>query len=162
MVRHSPIQAVPISRLRGQRHAISYDGNTTSMNANSARLRRSPHLYPPHPERRLCSPALLHPISSTRSYSNTLRALGSVGTRTNHILETSCEFRSRPAAQLRFRRRIGARWERASIVAQPCSAYLLRGPSRSEWEHSISAVERRRYSITFRPLATDGATSARS
>ena len=28
--------------------------------------------------------------------------------------------------------------------------YLLRGPSRTEWEHSIPGVERLRYSITFR------------
>jgi alkylated DNA repair dioxygenase AlkB len=60
---------------------------------------------------------------------------------------------------LRFRRTIGAAWERASIAAEPRSAYLLRGPSRREWEHSIPAVEHQRYSITFRTLATGGATS---
>jgi alkylated DNA repair dioxygenase AlkB len=32
------------------------------------------------------------------------------------------------------------------------SAYLLRGPSRTEWEHSIPAVDELRYSITFRNL----------
>jgi alkylated DNA repair dioxygenase AlkB len=52
----------------------------------------------------------------------------------------------------RFRRKQGPRWERASLVAEPRSAYLLRGPSRTEWEHSIPAVERLRYSITFRSL----------
>jgi len=50
----------------------------------------------------------------------------------------------------RFRRRRGDRWERATIVAEPRSAYLLAGPSRTEWEHSIPAVDRLRYSITFR------------
>ena len=54
---------------------------------------------------------------------------------------------------LRFRRKVGARWERASIVAEPRSAYLLRGPSRTDWEHSIPAVAHQRYSITFRTLA---------
>jgi alkylated DNA repair dioxygenase AlkB len=63
---------------------------------------------------------------------------------------------------LRFRRRGGTRWERASIVAEPRSAYLLRGPSRTEWEHSIPAVDQRRYSITFRTLATDGAAPVHS
>jgi alkylated DNA repair dioxygenase AlkB len=63
---------------------------------------------------------------------------------------------------LRFRRRMGTRWERASIVAEPRSAYLLRGPSRTDWEHSIPAVDQRRYSITFRSLATDAETSGRS
>jgi alkylated DNA repair dioxygenase AlkB len=28
--------------------------------------------------------------------------------------------------------------------------YLLRGPARTEWEHSIPGVESLRYSITFR------------
>jgi alkylated DNA repair dioxygenase AlkB len=52
----------------------------------------------------------------------------------------------------RFRRKAGARWERRSLRAEPRSAYLLRGPSRHEWEHSIPAVEEQRYSITFRSL----------
>jgi alkylated DNA repair dioxygenase AlkB len=50
----------------------------------------------------------------------------------------------------RFRRKAGSRWERASVVAEPRSAYLLQGPSRTEWEHSIPALDRLRYSITFR------------
>ncbi len=53
----------------------------------------------------------------------------------------------------RLRRRKGMTWERASITAEPRSAYLLRGASRTEWEHSIPAVESLRYSITFRTLA---------
>jgi alkylated DNA repair dioxygenase AlkB len=52
----------------------------------------------------------------------------------------------------RFRRRKGAGWERASIIAEPRSAYLLRGPARTEWQHSIPPVEALRYSITFRTL----------
>ena len=53
---------------------------------------------------------------------------------------------------LRFRRRRGSKWERFTLSAEPRSAYLLRGPSRSEWEHSIAPVETLRYSITFRTL----------
>jgi alkylated DNA repair dioxygenase AlkB len=52
----------------------------------------------------------------------------------------------------RFRKKAGATWERASIVAEPRSVYLLDGPSRTEWEHSIPAVNYLRYSITFRTL----------
>lgn len=52
----------------------------------------------------------------------------------------------------RFRRKKGAKWERRSFTAEPRSAYLLRGPSRTEWEHSIPPVESLRYSITFRNL----------
>jgi len=53
----------------------------------------------------------------------------------------------------RLRRKAGAGWERRSLTAEPRSAYLLRGPSRSEWEHSIPPLETLRYSITFRSLA---------
>jgi alkylated DNA repair dioxygenase AlkB len=52
----------------------------------------------------------------------------------------------------RFRRKTGGAWERASFIAEPRSAYLLQGPSRTEWEHSIPAVESLHYSITFRNL----------
>ena len=59
---------------------------------------------------------------------------------------------------LRFRRKTGTAvqakqrrvWERASLFAESRSAYLLTGPSRSEWEHSILRVDSLRYSITFR------------
>jgi alkylated DNA repair dioxygenase AlkB len=32
----------------------------------------------------------------------------------------------------------------------PRSAYLLRGPARFDWEHSIPPLDRLRYSVTFR------------
>jgi alkylated DNA repair dioxygenase AlkB len=54
------------------------------------------------------------------------------------------------ACTFRFRRQHGAGWERASFIAEPRSAYLLQGPSRTEWQHSIPAVDKLRYSITFR------------
>ncbi|WP_040674848.1 alpha-ketoglutarate-dependent dioxygenase AlkB [Rhizobium grahamii] len=60
-------------------------------------------------------------------------------------LLSSCTFR--------FRRRMAGKWERRSISAAAGSAYLLSGPSRTEWEHSIPPVEQLRYSITFRELA---------
>jgi len=52
----------------------------------------------------------------------------------------------------RLRRRKGAGLERSSITLEPRSAYLLRGRARSEWEHSIPAVESLRYSVTFRSV----------
>ena len=57
--------------------------------------------------------------------------------------------------ELGLRRALGERWERVSLTAEPRSAYLLRGPSRTEWEHSIPAVDALRYSITFRNLRED-------
>jgi Alkylated DNA repair protein len=56
------------------------------------------------------------------------------------------------ACTFRLRRKNGATWERASITAEPRSAYLLSGASRTEWEHSIPPVESLRYSVTFRNL----------
>ena len=50
----------------------------------------------------------------------------------------------------RLMRKTGDRWDRASFVAEPRSAYLLHWPSRTEWEHSIPSVDTLRYSITFR------------
>jgi len=52
----------------------------------------------------------------------------------------------------RFRRKTGSAWERYSLTVEPRSAYLLRGASRTEWEHSIPPVDALRYSITFRSL----------
>ena len=55
----------------------------------------------------------------------------------------------------RLRRKVGDKWERASLTVDPRSVYLLRGPSRTEWEHSIPAVDALRYSITFRSMRSD-------
>jgi alkylated DNA repair dioxygenase AlkB len=53
---------------------------------------------------------------------------------------------------LRFRRRLGAGWERRSIEVMPRSAYVLSGAARSQWEHSIPPLDALRYSVTFRNL----------
>ena len=50
----------------------------------------------------------------------------------------------------RLRRRSGTAWERRSFIAEARSVYGLRGPARTEWEHSIPPVDHLRYSITFR------------
>jgi alkylated DNA repair dioxygenase AlkB len=54
----------------------------------------------------------------------------------------------------RLRRKNGQKWERKTIVVEPRSAYLMAGPARSEWEHSIPPVAGHRYSITLRTLRT--------
>ena len=53
-------------------------------------------------------------------------------------------------ARMRFRRKREDGWERFALIAEPRSAYLLDGPARNEWEHSIPPMETLRYSITFR------------
>jgi alkylated DNA repair dioxygenase AlkB len=62
-------------------------------------------------------------------------------------LASSCKFR--------FRRTEGDKWQRFTLSAEPRSLYLMSGESRQLWEHSIPAVEQRRYSITFRTLKAD-------
>lgn len=52
----------------------------------------------------------------------------------------------------RFRQRTADAFERHSLILNPRSVYLLRGPARNEWEHSIPSVRELRYSITFRSL----------
>lgn len=52
----------------------------------------------------------------------------------------------------RLRRKHDAGWERASLRVDRRSIYLMRGPSRWEWEHSIPAIDALRYSITFRSM----------
>ena len=65
----------------------------------------------------------------------------------------------------RFRRKSGSAWQRYSFTAERRSAYLLRGPARTLWEHSIPEVTELRYSITFRSLkrrSDDRASSSRA
>ncbi len=62
-------------------------------------------------------------------------------------LLSSCRFR--------LRRKTGTTWERVSLTAEARSAYLLSGPSRTEWEHSIPEVDALRYSVTFRNFRAD-------
>ena len=58
---------------------------------------------------------------------------------------------------LRFRKKIknSNNWDRVNVFAEPRSAYLLSGPARSEWQHSILRVDTLRYSITFREVLTE-------
>jgi alkylated DNA repair dioxygenase AlkB len=63
-------------------------------------------------------------------------------------LSTPCRFR--------LRRRRGDGWERFALNVAPRSLYRMEGEARHDWEHSIPAVEQRRYSITFRTMRPDG------
>src|SRR6202035_1896790 len=60
-------------------------------------------------------------------------------------------------APCRFRFRLAAvdKWERFTLNAKPRSLYMMSGESRQIWEHSIPAVEQRRYSITFRTMTAE-------
>jgi alkylated DNA repair dioxygenase AlkB len=51
---------------------------------------------------------------------------------------------------LRFRLTQAGGWARRAQTVAPRSAYLLRGPARFDWEHSIPPLSALRYSITLR------------
>lgn len=56
------------------------------------------------------------------------------------------------ASRFRFRRGKIRAWETVDVPLPPRSAYVLTGPARTEWEHSIPPVKELRYSVTFRTL----------
>ena len=56
------------------------------------------------------------------------------------------------ACLLRFQRGQGGQRRVFEQVLEPRSGYVLTGPSRNAWQHSIPAVAEERYSITFRTL----------
>jgi alkylated DNA repair dioxygenase AlkB len=58
----------------------------------------------------------------------------------------------RSPCRMRFQRGRGEARKTAAIVLEPRSAYVLGGPARTAWQHSIPAAPELRYSITFRTL----------
>lgn len=56
-------------------------------------------------------------------------------------------------ATLRFRKRRGEGFTRATMPLEPRAGYHISGPARYEWEHSIAEMEVPRWSITFRSLS---------
>ena len=59
-------------------------------------------------------------------------------------------------ATMRFRRRIGGKFERATAPLTPRAIYHLSDEARHAWEHSIAEMEATRWSLTFRSLARRG------
>jgi alkylated DNA repair protein (DNA oxidative demethylase) len=58
--------------------------------------------------------------------------------------------------RMRFQRGAGDEREVAAVELAPRSAYVLSGPARWSWQHSIPATKELRYSITFRTLRRGG------
>jgi len=65
-----------------------------------------------------------------------------------------------PAA-MRFRKRTGTGFDRASVPLAPRSIYHLSGEARHLWEHSIAEMDMTRWSITLRSLSQKGLRAAR-
>nr|WP_272916585.1 alpha-ketoglutarate-dependent dioxygenase AlkB [Tsuneonella aeria] len=56
-------------------------------------------------------------------------------------------------ATIRFRRRrADGAFDRRPVLLPPRSAYLLDGPARTDWQHSIAPMTATRRSVTFRTL----------
>lgn len=66
------------------------------------------------------------------------------------------------ACKFRFRRKTNEAWERITFDVEPRSLYGMSGESRHVWEHSISPVAARRYSVTFRTMASTAARAGAS
>ena len=56
------------------------------------------------------------------------------------------------SARLRFQRGKGEARRVWEVVTEPRSGYVLDGPARTSWQHSIPPTRELRYSITFRTL----------
>jgi alkylated DNA repair dioxygenase AlkB len=64
-------------------------------------------------------------------------------------------------ATMRFRRRSSSGFERASVLLEPRSAYHLSGEARHGWEHSITEMEVKRWSLTVRSFSAEGLRALR-
>lgn len=62
-------------------------------------------------------------------------------------LLTDCNFKLRPYDKLQQ-----GRGSIISLTVAPRSLYVIKGPARSDWEHSIAPVKSIRYSVTLRTL----------
>jgi alkylated DNA repair dioxygenase AlkB len=65
-------------------------------------------------------------------------------------LAAACRMRLR--AYRRPRPKMSRRGEAVSIELEPRSIYLMSGPSRQHWQHSIPPAKERRYSVVMRTL----------
>jgi DNA oxidative demethylase len=60
------------------------------------------------------------------------------------------------ACRMRFQRGKGEARQVAEVTLEPRSGYVLSGPVRYSWQHSIPATKALRWSITFRTLREQG------
>ncbi len=77
-------------------------------------------------------------------------------------LASACRMRFKPYERA-GKKQVGEGRQRKrplSIELQPRSIYVIRGPARWSWQHSIPPVETLRYSITFRTLRGEESSEA--
>lgn len=64
------------------------------------------------------------------------------------------------SCRMRFRRAVEDGWETWEQTLEPRSAYLLSGPARASWQHSIPPTPDLRHSITYRTVRPRRASSS--
>ena len=138
---------------RGKRRVVSYG---VRYDFGDSKMHQAPEI-----------PAFLHPLRELAG-----RFAGIAPSALRHALVTEYQpgaaigwHRDRPVfkdvigisllspCRFRLRRKVGSTWQRHAITLAPRSAYLLRGPVRDQWQHSIPPAEQLRYSVTFRTLS---------
>jgi Alkylated DNA repair protein len=62
--------------------------------------------------------------------------------------------------RFRFRRDHEGRSETKTVTLEPRSLYILRGPARVQWQHSIPSTKALRYSITLRTVLNESRWAA--
>src|SRR5690242_1030490 len=62
---------------------------------------------------------------------------------------------------LRLRRKMGEGWERRFARVEPRSVYLLHGPVRYSWQHSIAPMDVLRYFVTLRTFRPERGASGK-
>ena len=74
------------------------------------------------------------------------------GTVVGISLLSSARMRLKPYVSPGLKEKPAARVKPVSVLLEPRSIYVIRGPARWRYQHSIPAVAKLRYSITFRTL----------
>ena len=74
------------------------------------------------------------------------------GTVVGISLASRARMRFKPYVSPKSKSEISSRSKPLSILLEPRSIYVMRGPARWRYQHSIPAVSELRYSITFRTL----------
>jgi alkylated DNA repair dioxygenase AlkB len=155
-----------LAKRRTVRYGVNYDINTRAANESA----------PPIPEFLLSlreraanfvevpADALVQALISEYSVGTPIgwhRDTPQFGTIIGISLGSACRMRLKPY-QARARETAGktSKNKILSVRLEPRSIYVMRGAARSQWQHSIPAVDELRYSITFRSLRTSVARTA--
>lgn len=153
LVRSLPLEAAQYKEFTARRRVMSFGG---SFDYDTNRLRPAQHLIEPLQPLRdrvsqwagISAAALVHALVAEYSPGTPLgwhRDVPDFEEIFGVSLGTPATLRFRPYPPASPKRE-----DVLKVTVVPRSIYALRGPSRWDWQHSISPVDRLRWSITFR------------